>query len=134
MTLKETVLGAMAISAFFEFAVPFKVMGTELEYLATLFVVLTRMSLDNKPTVVGAKVAFKVKVWPAVRVKGVVTAPILKFALPLNDTLFTVRPMFALQVMMVAADTLPIGVLGRIYGEEQLIGRLTGEPKAYRAP
>lgn len=60
--LKETVLGAMAINGFFEFAVPFKVMGTELEYLATLFVVLTRMSLDNRPTVVGAKVAFKLNV------------------------------------------------------------------------
>jgi hypothetical protein len=62
MTLKETVFGAIAINAFFEFAVPFKVMGTELEYLATLFVVFTRMSLDNKPTVVGAKVAFKLNV------------------------------------------------------------------------
>lgn len=113
MTLKETVLGAIASSAFFEFAVPFKVMGTELEYLATLFVVLTRMSLDNRPTVVGAKVAFKLNVWPAVRVKGVVRAPILKFALPVNDTLFTVRPIFAVQVMVVGADTLPIGVLGR---------------------
>ena len=88
-------------------------MGTELEYLATLFVVLTRMSLDNRPTVVGAKVAFKLNVCPAVRVRGVVTAPILKFALPVNDTLLTVRPIFALQVMVIGADTLPIAVLGK---------------------
>jgi hypothetical protein len=63
-------------------------------------------------------------------VKGVVTAPILKFALPVNDTLFTVRPMFALQVMVVGADTLPIAVLFSVYGEEQFRGRLTGEPNA----
>jgi hypothetical protein len=129
-TLKETVLGAIAISGFFEFAVPFKVIGTELEYLATLFVVLTIMSLDNKPTVEGPKVAFRLNVWPAVRVKGVVTAAILKFALPVNATLFTVRPMLALQVMVIGADTLPMAVFANVYGEEQLRGRLTGEPKA----
>jgi hypothetical protein len=61
-TLKDTVLGAIAISGFFELAVPFKVMGTELEYLATLFVVLTMISLDNKPTVEGPKVAFRLNV------------------------------------------------------------------------
>lgn len=59
MTLKETVFGAIANSGFLEFAIPFKVMGTELEYLATLFVVLTRMSLDSRPTELGANVAFR---------------------------------------------------------------------------
>lgn len=58
MTLKETVFGAMANSGFLELAVPFRVTGTELEYLATLFVVLTMMSLDSKPTELGANVAF----------------------------------------------------------------------------
>lgn len=60
--LKETVLGAIASRGLAEFEVPFRVMGVDPEYLATLLVVLTRISLDSKPTVLGAKVALTLKV------------------------------------------------------------------------
>jgi hypothetical protein len=62
MTLNETVLGAMANKAFLELAVPFSVIGVVQENFATLFVVLTTISLESRPTVVGLKLAFRLNV------------------------------------------------------------------------
>jgi hypothetical protein len=137
VVLKETVIGCIANRPAAELAVPLSVTGVVDDDPAAALDVAMITSLESGPTAFGVKRAWNVNCALAARVKGRVgrlSFTSAKFALPETLKLLTVVATLAVQVMGSALEVPLTEVFAKLMGPVQLSGRLTGEPKAYRAP
>ncbi len=92
--------------------------------------VATTTSEDSEPTVWGLKYAWKLKVLPCAILRGRDGTPImLKLAFPVSVMFVMVTPILAVQVTVLAAVAFFRFANPKSYGEEQLMGKLTGDPK-----
>src|SRR5438552_3085210 len=89
---------------------------------------------DNGPTDLGAKVAWKEKLFPAATLMGRTGRPLSrKFGLPASAIAVTTRAVLAWHCT-VRGGEVELRLIVPKLSDVQFMGRLTGDPYAYRRP